>query len=140
VPAWTWACSRLADHWHSGFASYYDQTIAPVVVEYLEQASPESDRVCVLDQKCYPFMGSRRQFQVFQRVYIPSPDSLMVMLEHHQISIIVVRLNMNSTEWNGFKGFDECLARHPHRFELIAASARLAVYRFIRAGDTARGE
>ncbi len=126
-PAWTWACSRLAQNWHQGFAAHYDRVLGGRGFTYLAREEP-AGTVCVLDHRCYPFFGSRRQFRVCQPVYVASPEGLMELLDERRVSIIAARPRQPASGWHNFQGFEECLAQHPGRFRRVAESSGVILY------------
>ncbi|MBX9659362.1 MAG: hypothetical protein K2X00_12405 [Nitrospiraceae bacterium] len=125
---------RLAERWHKDHAAYYDHMLAPRVFSHLARNEEDGTRVCVLDRRCYPFFGSRRQFRVCQPMRISSSDWLLSYLRDQRAEIVIGRSREPISGWDCFRGFAECMARHPGAFRILnRGGERLAMYR-VRLG------
>jgi hypothetical protein len=132
VPAWGWACGRLSEDWHCGFAAHYDQTLGGDQFAYLERGLPGGAAVYVLEHRYYPYFGSRRQFRACQPVYAFSPEWIEEQLLETGAEFVAVKLRQSPAGWNNFRGFEECLARYPTRFRRVTEGGGIAVFRVIK--------
>lgn len=82
----------MAHHWDKTYADYYDTLFADKIVSYLEKADPSlGTRICVLDDRPYPFFGKDRRFEVVTPLALESPESLWDFLQHSQAEWLVTR-------------------------------------------------
>jgi hypothetical protein len=122
LPAWAWACTLLSATWHQGFVDHYDRMDAFAGLQALEPEASGSQTILVLQDRLYPFFGSRRQHHVYQPVYVPSSDWIMARLETENVRFVVADVDPPLLGMRRFLGFDECLGQHPERFRQVVVS------------------
>jgi hypothetical protein len=122
------ACQRLSTRWHADFESFYDEAITAGCLKSLRTVRLDSQRLFVMQERCYPFLGSRRENVVFQPVYVPSADALLEFLDANAIDAVVVRPSKPTPGWGRFLWFDECKQLYPDRFQRILQSVGCATY------------
>ncbi len=69
--------------------------------------------------RCYPYFGSRREHQVHQPVYAPSPEWVMNYIHAEHISVVVAERVMSPDAWRRYAAFDVCPSRDPKQFRLL---------------------
>jgi len=123
---------HLATNWHQGFPTFYDRILSPGTYSFLAK-EPETCRICVLDYRAYPFFGSRRQFQLCQPMFIPSPSWLMDYMQTQDVQFVAARPRRLDGNWHLFVHFEECLRDHPAVFHGPIRDNNLALFRIVRA-------
>jgi hypothetical protein len=135
VAATALAVGRLGEWWHGGFVARYDRLFRDDVVSSLAQLDPATTRLCILDNRPYPFFGSYRQFRVSQP--IPSrfnsyPEFLQYMRERGVNWVVMVRqpiLNPGPVGGNSYPVAYQWALEHPDDFALVKQGAWLSVFR-----------
>lgn len=98
------ACGRLSTNWHRNYAHHYDDFFNTGFFDRLSVLRPRPERVYVLFYRAYPFHGSRREFRVFQPMWIPSRRWLLEDLEDKRADILV--LAKRYPLYDGWKNYD----------------------------------
>jgi hypothetical protein len=93
--------------------------------------NPEAHRLCVLDFRAYPFLGSRRQFQVCQPVLVPSYPWLLDYLREQRVTEIAVQPINDplGAHTNRYRWAYVWLREHPEAFSPLAEGSSLALFR-----------
>jgi hypothetical protein len=109
VPRWTFCSLALAIpiaagvggatlsfRWHEGYNLYYQKMFRDEVFDTLPTSGvPDRAKVCVLDDRPYPFFGARRQYCVSVPLVVPDLAGLLRFVEDHKIDFVVVRAGSN---------------------------------------------
>ena len=130
IPASSFVCSCLADHWHQSFASHYDDQFGGEVFTMLEKQHPVTGKICVLHDRYYQFFGSRRQFRVVQPLHVSSPINVRELLQNERISFVVAVPRLYSKR---FAGFEEYSRSNPDRLHVIAQGKDFFIYRITQS-------
>jgi hypothetical protein len=88
--------AALSFTWHKGFEEHYTRMFEDGVFAFLARSDlPDGAKVCVLDERSYPFFGSRRQFRVSVPLLLADAAGLRRFLDDHGIEVVVVRAESN---------------------------------------------
>lgn len=98
------SCGRLSSSWHSDYARYYDNFFGTEVFTGLAASERRSTRLCVLYYRAYPYHGSKRQYRVFQPMWVPSRPWLIDYLKANGIEEII--LYKNQPSYPGWMNYD----------------------------------
>ena len=98
-----WLSHRYSDHWHANFGKHYSQVLGTNAFQYMTQHRDRSDSTCVLMDRYYPLIGSRREFIVKRPLYVPDSQSLSQILskDHYQYVVIQIRAEGMSDRYRG---------------------------------------
>jgi hypothetical protein len=91
APAIGWACHVRATGWHEGFFQNYDGQFHVEMFSVASRWNPERERICVCDERYYPFLGSRRQFDVCRPLWTPDHAAFLRYLQQNAVTIVVTR-------------------------------------------------
>lgn len=100
--AGAFAIDRLSKTWDDQFHRSYDRLYGTRIFSTLRPYAESEPRLCLLDYRCHPFFGSRRQFRVCQPLQVPSSDVLADYLRQHDVELVVIR----SGDSSGAAGWD----------------------------------
>ena len=118
---------RVARGWHREFTSYYDALYQTGAFGRLARSDPDSTHLCVLEYRSYPFLGSSRQFHMYNPFYVDSYESLLVDLQRRRITLIAARTDPGPS-WDRYHDVDRWLSGHPAIFREIERGSWLALY------------
>jgi hypothetical protein len=121
LPVWVVVCAHVSDRWHQEVVPCYARMPPFKGLSDIERLKRGPQTILVLQPRCYPFFGPRRQHRVCQPVYVPSAGWIMEFIEAEGVAFVAADLGMrpDSIGHRRFLGFDECLARHPNRFRAV---------------------
>jgi hypothetical protein len=87
--------------WHSGFAEHYDKMMAGDLNRYLETRYTTSTVIAVLDHRCYPLFGSRRQYRVLQLSPARSTEFWDEVVRQQKVNLVIARFDVSkdSRSW-----------------------------------------
>jgi hypothetical protein len=91
APAIGWACHVRATGWHANFFQNYDTQFQVDMFSVASRWNPERERICLCDERYYPFLGSRRQFDVCRPLWTPDYAAFLRYLQNNAVSIVVAR-------------------------------------------------
>jgi hypothetical protein len=80
-----------ADRWHAEFAQVYDRHFRTEMFTTAGQWDPVRERICVCDDRYYPFLGSRRQFDVCRPLWTREYAGFLDYLHRNRATIVVAR-------------------------------------------------
>jgi len=81
----------LSNWWHRGYAARFDCDFSTDVFTQIERRLRDAARICVLEDRVYPFYGSRRQFHVCNPRTLTSPEALWRYLGHHRVDFVATK-------------------------------------------------
>jgi hypothetical protein len=88
--------AALSSAWHEGFNRHYNKMFRDNVFATLTTSGvPDGARLCVLDDRPYPFFGARRQFRVCVPLVLADLSALNRFVADQGIDILVVRAGSN---------------------------------------------
>ncbi|MCI0637897.1 MAG: hypothetical protein L0Y72_11710 [Gemmataceae bacterium] len=94
-------CAENAAHWHRRFSAFYDRRQLAGVSALMAAETAETERICVLETPCYPYFGSKRQFQLFQPTFIPSAEWFLRYCGERNGSLLIQPWGGVSESWLG---------------------------------------
>ena len=105
--------SDLSSIWDAQFAHHYEQMYGTHIFRQL--SSVGATRLALLDYRCHPFFGTRRQFHLCQPKRVPSLEILADYLRERGATHIVVRTREHGTPagWDAYCGLGEKLSNRP---------------------------
>jgi len=124
--AGAWGVDQLSTKWHRQFPAFYDGHLSKGTYTGLAKKQPTGS-ICVLENRSYPFFGSRRQFRVCQPNYVQSSTALMEYMKEHDVGLVATRLERADR----FKHFNECLSRRPTAFRKFSGDKELVLFRVV---------
>ncbi len=119
--------AALSSAWQAGYERYYGRMFHDnLVAELTNLGVPDGARLCVLEDRPYPFFGPRRQFRVSVPLVLDDGAALADFLDNQASDFLVVRARSSPFPCN--------VAHNQHAAEWAARlSARLAL---VRAGPS----
>lgn len=84
-----------AKRWHSEFANSYELRFRTPFFEDILHEESSRIKILVLDQRIYPFFGSRRQFAVCRPRYLADGLALKSYCRAHQVTHLATRYGRN---------------------------------------------
>jgi hypothetical protein len=127
----TWGTASLARRWHESFNAYYDQRMAGGSLETLATLDPTSERICVCDSRYYPFLGSRRQFDVCRPLWFPDAVTFLRYVADQNATIVVVCTSNNDASGR-YTPIKSWLLEQPHLFHAFDENRRYTMFRVDR--------
>jgi len=124
--------TSLSQHWHDGFQSHYDKVFPVGNLSGPRSNSLEPLTICVLENRYYPFFGSRRQNRVCQPLYAPSSLWLMDYFYRERICFVVWRVHPSGTAMRRFFGINDLIVLYANRFRLSYRDTVFLAYKFLR--------
>jgi hypothetical protein len=124
--SFAWAAAALADRWHAEFTLDYDRSFNGNTFSALDGRDPATTRICALSYRYYPFLGSRRQFQVARPLRLPTYESLRDYLLLHEVNVVVAVADPFP---NGrYVGMADWLDERPAVFRRVDAATPFAIF------------
>lgn len=124
-----WGCHSLAGRWHRDFVQHYDDRCFGVpVFSALAQLDPSRERICVCDERYYPFFGSHRQFNVSRPLWLPDFQRLRDYLLSRRATLLIAR-NHDSTQLRRYALVKQWIAEHPKLFSSFHQDRRFTIVR-----------
>ena len=80
----------LSDRWHAKFRDHYGYLLRTNCIVKWEQFKSPDDRLCVVDYRYYPFLGSRRENSVCRPLWFSSGEEFHDYLERNSTSLVVL--------------------------------------------------
>jgi hypothetical protein len=133
VPLWSLSCAQLSQNWHTGFVRHYQAQGPFGVLEDYVKTQPTPQRTLMLQFRCYPFFGSHREHQMYQPLYIPSPEWAMEVIRSKGITTVVIEaesvrsLNVRRR----ISTFDICLEEYPEQFHELSSNGKVLLFEVI---------
>jgi len=127
----TWGTASLARHWHESFNGHYDQRMAGGSLETLATLDPTSERICVCDSRYYPFLGSRRQFDVCRPLWFPDAVTFLRYVADQKATIVVVCTSNNDASGR-YTPIKSWVLEQPHLFHAFDDNRRYTMFRVDR--------
>ncbi len=103
-----WGISVRADRWHREFPAFYDARYRTDAFTTLTSYDPQRERIAVFDYRYYPFLGSRRQYNVCRPLWIPTPERLLEYVDREGITLLAPRRSHRNGEMDGFRQGGMC--------------------------------
>ncbi len=128
------SCAALAAHWHQGFTLHYDMLFGISIFTHLAEARGDTQRVCVLDYRSYPYVGSKRSIRVCQPVWVRSYPWLVHYLEKQEVTLVITcaKDEERATAWKRYGGIERLLREQPQVFVPFREGPTLSVFRIQR--------
>ena len=101
IPLFAWTSHVRGAYWHRNFARHYVDQLDSPVFDALSSESNGKERICVCDDRYYPFLGSRREREVSRPLWIPDAPALLRYLWEYQASHLVARRRSGSRRYVG---------------------------------------
>lgn len=120
----------LGQRWHSRYAATFDRQFTTQLFTRLQKNATRS-KIAVIDDRYYPFFGSRRQFRAHRPFRITTRESLRAYLTENQIDLLAVIRN-DYFKYGRYREVDEWVRGEPAKFEKIERGASFDVYRVLR--------
>ena len=131
VAATPFALAWLDRDWHERYVRFYDTDCRTEAFHVLAGLDPAPTRVCLLDYRCYPFFGSRRQFHVFQPMEVASYERLRSYLRDRKIEVVAAHSQEinDPAAWDLYHQIAPWLTEHTQDFRVIHADPTFTLYR-----------
>ncbi len=128
----TWGCQALGQRWHRDYVAHYDGFFRTGVYAQVAALDPDRERIAVCDYRYYPFLGSRRQFDVCRPLWLPDHAALLDYLDDQRVTIVVARpRDPQAKRW--YARFHGWISDHPDHFETIHENSEYILVR-VKAG------
>jgi hypothetical protein len=132
VAAGVLGCHRLSVRWHRHFVQHYDTSYFHVpVLAQLSSLDASRERICICDDRYYPFFGSRRQFDVCRPLWVPDRARLRNYLRDHRITLLVAR-NHDASPRRRYASVRQWIAERPGPFQPFYEDGRFTIVRVDR--------
>lgn len=131
VASAVWGCCGLAERWHYRFARHYDGHFKTGVFSALAELDPGLERICVCEYRYYPFLGSRREFDVCRPLWLPDHSSFLDYVQEQEVTVLVTQRDMNPLR--RYAHVRRWLATHPEVFRTFYEGYQYAAVRVDRA-------
>ncbi|GIW96028.1 MAG: hypothetical protein KatS3mg110_4069 [Pirellulaceae bacterium] len=110
-------CGWLGARWHRDFVRHYESRYySSSVLSSVFRLEPTTERICVCDDRYYPFLGSRRQFDVCRPLWLPDYDSLLAYVRTYGVTVIAAR-NSDASPRRRYAAVKGWLDAHPETFQ-----------------------
>lgn len=131
IAAVPFAVQWLDRDWHGRFARFYDADFRTGAFRVLAGLDPAPTRICLLDYRCYPFLGSRRQFRICQPMDVPSYARLKDYLRDRGVEIVAAHTTEidDPAAWDLYHRIAPWLKGHEEDFSVIHADPTFTLYR-----------
>ena len=128
----------LAHVWDARFARHYEQHYNTYVFRKLAALGPT--RLALLDYRCHPFFGTRRQFRLCQPKRVDSLEMLENYLRDRGVTHVVARTEEHGVPaaWDAYCGLGARLDRLPSRYRPIYQDRVYSLYE-VRPTSTGPG-
>lgn len=136
IPAAAWSCHGLAVRWHREFACHYDALYRCDAFTALARLDLRNERICVCDYRYYPFLGSRRQFNVCRPLWLPDYSHLLQYLQDRKVTLLVVRFKDVNPQ-RRYAGVREWITARPQLFQPVYENRNYTIVRVDAAELTA---
>lgn len=122
---------RLAVSWDEQFDRSYDVFFGSSVFRTLSSDMTGPGRVCVLDYRCHPFFGPRRQRRVCQPMTVPSYSWLLGYLRDRGVEVVAVRTTEpgEPAGWDAYVGLGPWFQDHGRDFQQVHRDLQYTLYR-----------
>jgi len=127
-----WGCHWLADRWHRDFTRHYDDTYFHAsVLSALAPLDPSRERICVCDDRYYPFFGSRRQLNMCRPLWLPDFEQLRDYLLSREATLLIAR-NHDASPRRRYANVKQWIVEHPELFPPFHEDAKFTIVRVDR--------
>jgi hypothetical protein len=131
IPLAAWGTAALAARWHESFTNHYDQRMAGGSLATLMALDPDSERICVCDSRYYPFLGSRRQFNVCRPLWFPDAAAFRRYIADQNVTIVVVGSTNNDASGR-YASIKDWISDRADLFQVIDENRRYTMFRVDR--------
>ncbi len=108
----------MGQRWHRDYVAHYDGFFRTGVYAQAAALDPDRERIAVCDYRYYPFLGSRRQFDVSRPLWLSDRATLLDYLDDQRVTIVVARpRDPQAKRW--YAKFHGWISDHPDLFETI---------------------
>ena len=122
------AISYRSAEWHQGFNSHYRYYFQSSLFSPHEQAVPPwGRRLLVLDMRCYPFLGSRRDTEVYRPRLIASVDRVERMMREHDLTWVATHRRRQRNYYLYSETY-KWLSDHPGRFQQLPSQGYYSLF------------
>ena len=129
--AGAWGCQMLGERWHRDYVAHYGGLFRTGVFTQAAALEPERERLAVCDYRYYPFLGSRRQFDVCRPLWLPDEAALLAYLDREQVTVLAVRFSdPQAKRW--YAKFHGWISDYPDLFETIYEDSEYLLTRIRR--------
>ncbi len=125
------AISHRSAAWHQRFNSHYRYYFQSSLFSPSEQVVPPwGQRLLVLDMRCYPFLGSRRDTQVYRPRLIASVDQVEQMMREHDLTWVATH-NRLQQDYYLYSDTHKWLSDHPDRFQEFPTQGYFSLFSLV---------
>lgn len=120
----------LSQAWDEQFTRAYDRLYGTSIFGVLRSFDRDGVRLCLLDYRCHPFFGARRQFRLSQPLHVPSSARFGEQLRRQGVDLVVMRsfAENEPVGWDAFARRDDLRRALGDGATLIHSDAAFTLY------------
>lgn len=124
ILSYTFLVFHQSVRWHRGYTMYYDRILGKGLFRELTNNINAGDTVCVMEERCYPYFGSSRQYFVVQPSPTQNEREWHIALNDYTNKIIIINDDVKF-KWEQIIDF---IRRNPDLFRKMFEYDNITVY------------
>ncbi len=119
--------AQTSARWHAGYAQHFNVFYG---TQWFQELEKSGSRIVVLDERSYPFFGSRREHFVLHDACYRGVDDVRQVLTRNNIQVVVTRIDTSAQKISRYRPAWDNLEASAS-FTEIASGRELRVFRVV---------